>query len=351
MRNVKMVTGLVLIDAQASALNNAGIEPGRMAENKVIVKKVRKGREEYPYVSGQAFKRWWRDTIHQKYAWSVSPITREAKVAYTEANPIKYQEDDIFGYMLAPARGEEKGLVYRRIAPLKCTPLISLFGNVITDDFAVFARGPAEAEPVPYEQEFYSTILKGAFSLMISEVGLFSRGRAKDLPGESDAQEALKGKQKDRLSSTFTEAKSKQAIISPEEITLPENERKKRIKETLSALSDLSGGAKTTNYLTDVSPKFVIMAILGCANHIFMDTINIRDGKPFLDTDVLSEVAKDYKDKFLSPIFIGLRKGFLDEQEYNRVSQITKFVEISVNFGTPSEAISKLVEHIDKVNL
>jgi CRISPR-associated protein Cst2 len=162
MNNVVLVTGLILIDAPAAALNNAGIERGRIAENKVIVKKIRlRGREEYPYVSGQAFKRWWREALHENHDWKESPISREEKVAYTESNPIEYEEDDLFGYMLAPSKKEGKGLVYRRIAPLKCTPLISVFSNVITDDFGVFSRGPAEKEPVPFEQEFYSTILKG----------------------------------------------------------------------------------------------------------------------------------------------------------------------------------------------
>ena len=367
MKNAKMVTGLVLIDAPASALNNAGVPPELRDQNRMVVKKIRKGREEFPYVSGQAFKRWWRDTIHRKYDWTSSPIFREENIAYTMSNPIKYEEDDIFGYMLAPREKIEQlglvsGLAYRRVAPLKCTPLVSLFGNVITlDHFASFARGPAEAEPVPYEQEFYSTVLKGAFSLMLTEVGYFSRGRAKDLPAEDDAEQALKGKQKDqkaiqrfkseRLASIIAEANSKGATVNPQEIEMPVDERKRRVRETLLSLSDLTGGAKTANYLTDVSPKFIIAAAISCANHIFMDTINARDGKPTLNVDTLNEIVKDYKDNFLSPIFIGLRKGFVDEQEYNKVSQITKLEGISVSFGTPKGAISRLVNRIDEIDL
>lgn len=362
MKNIKMVTGLVLIDAPASALNNAGIEPGILVENKVIVKKIRKGREEYPYVSGQAFKRWWRDTIHQRYAWFPSPITREEKVAYTEANPIKYQEDDIFGYMLALARGEEKGLVYRRIAPLKCTPLISLFSNVITDDFAVFARGPAEAEPVPYEQEFYSTVLKGAFSLMLNEVGVFQQGKAKDLPHPEDVKEMRReGKREEafrqKVDAILESAKKEGANIDIQNalIILPQDVRKRRIKETLLALSNLTGGAKLANYLTDVSPKFIIAAIISCANHIFMDVINIKDGKPILDIDALGEVLADHRNNLLSPVFIGLRRGFFDDNQYNRISQISNLQieggQIPIVFGSPQKAINELTQYIDKIDL
>jgi len=348
MKDVKMVAGTVLIDAPASALNNAGIQPGRQAENRVIVKKIRKGHEAYPYVSGQAVKYWWRETIHQKFNWNESPITREAKVAYTEGNPIKYEEDDIFGYMVAPAREKEKGLVYRRIAPLKCTPLISLFSNVITDDFGVFARGPASAEPVPYEQEFYSTILKGAFSLMLSEVGVFLRGLGKDLLGESDVEQE---RFKEKANNLIGEANNIGAVVDSSRIVLPPEERMKRIKETLLSISELVGGAKTTNYLTDISPKFVITAVLNCANHIFMDVVTTQDGKPILDTGTLSEIVKDYKDEFLSPIYIGLRKGFFDDAEYDRISKLSEIdvgdgEKIKVEFGTPKDCIENLVKYI-----
>jgi CRISPR-associated protein Cst2 len=320
MNNVVLVTGLVLIDAPASALNNAGIERGRLAENKVVVKKIRlRGREEYPYVSGQAFKRWWRDTLHERFGWPSSPISREKKIAYTEANPIRYEEDDIFGYMLAPAKGTEKGLVYRRIAPLKCTPLISIFSNVITDDFGVFARGPAEKEPVPYEQEFYSTVLKGTFSLMASEVGIFQRGVSKDIPLDADVNEMKEEKRrepfKQKIEEMLKTANEKQASIKDIQIVLRPDERKKRLKETLQALAELTGGAKTSTYLTEISPKFIVTSVLNIANHIFMDCIKTTDGKVMLDIDVLKELVKDYEANFLSPIFIGLRKGFFEDSE------------------------------------
>lgn len=238
MKKTLMLTGMFLIDAPASALNNAGLEAGITAENRVIVKKIRVGRSEFPYVSGQAVKRWWRETIYRKFRWNLSPITREEKVAYTAANPIDYEEDDVFGYMLAPKAGEEKGLVYRRIAPLKCTPLISLFENVITTDFGVFSRGELQKEPVPFEQEFYSTILRGAFSMMLSEVGVFSRGRARDIPHESDEKYLKEKKSKSMFQMKLQEfqksiqTKKAQSVVveDVDQLILPMPERRKRAR-------------------------------------------------------------------------------------------------------------------------
>ena len=381
MKEVKMLTGLLLIDAPLSALNNARVERG-VYVNKVPVKKVKvRGGIEYPYVSGQAFKRWWRETIHDKFAWTPSQIYREEKIAYTEANPIKCEEDDIFGYMLAPEKKLEEigmvaGLAYRRVAPLKVTPLISLFPNVIgKPDFGVFTRGDeSQAEPVPYEQELYSTVLKGAFSLMLSEIGVFSMGRAKDLPKPTDVNEALRGKTfdnkakkqidkqvekfKQRVGDLQQQATKLKAEINEGAsfIKLSSEERKKRASETIRALAELGGGAKCSGYLTDVAPKFVILTCISCANHIFMDVVKPRNGDIVLDSQILTEVAQDYYHKFLSPIFIGLRKGFLVDAEYDKISSMKSITvegnkEIEVKFGTPRQALEEAAHFIEKMTL
>jgi CRISPR-associated protein Cst2 len=116
------VIGFVLIDAPHSALNNAGQDAGARTENAVVVKTIRKGREIYPYVSGQAWRYWWRAVLAEKFGWQLSPILREAKVAFTAANPFSYPDDDVFGYMRALKKNE--GGTLTRLSPLKCSPLI-----------------------------------------------------------------------------------------------------------------------------------------------------------------------------------------------------------------------------------
>src|SRR5258708_4132318 len=102
------VTGLFLIDAQAAALNNAGAIAGETEENTTGVKAIRtKSGGTYVYVSSQAYKYWLRATL-EKYIpdWQASPIFREKKIAYTDANPLTYWDDDLFGYMRAPSKKE-----------------------------------------------------------------------------------------------------------------------------------------------------------------------------------------------------------------------------------------------------
>jgi hypothetical protein len=75
--------------------------------------KYMRGRDgrEYPYVSSQCFKKYWRESLPD----ALSPIIREKDAggkdknqAYTSGNPIKYLDDDLFGYMIAGATEDEE---------------------------------------------------------------------------------------------------------------------------------------------------------------------------------------------------------------------------------------------------
>jgi len=301
----KTINGFMLVDAPWSALNNAGMDAGERTDNAVKVKVIRKGRDVYPYVSGQAVRYWWRDTLAKKFAWNLSPIERVAKVAYTSANPIEYDDDDMFGYMRAAKEEiEEKGkkkkvdVTVTRISPLKNSPLLSIYPQSPTDDFGVMAR-QKEGNPVPYEHEFYSTIFKGIFSVDIECAGKL--------------YEIDKTGYKNMSPKLVEKAKEKNLKHDENESfwEMPVDIRRKRIKDTILALPYLSGGAKLTEHLTDVSPKFLILAVIEGGNHIFMNVAD-ENGVNF---DALSQVIEDYKDIILSDIYIGKREGFLDEMD------------------------------------
>ena len=93
---MKTTQGFLLIDVDVAALNNAGNDPLTNLDNAVATKKIKKNRRDYPYVSGQAWRYWWRETLKSDFSWEMSPIIREKKIAFTEANPFKYPDDDIF---------------------------------------------------------------------------------------------------------------------------------------------------------------------------------------------------------------------------------------------------------------
>ena len=111
MENKIKVQGFYLIDVDVVALNNAGKNTLSNFDNGVATKSIIKNGRNYTYVSGQAVRFWWRDALQKNCGWSLSPVIREDKIAYTHADPIEYPDDDIFGYMRAASEEitDEKG--------------------------------------------------------------------------------------------------------------------------------------------------------------------------------------------------------------------------------------------------
>jgi hypothetical protein len=118
-----------------------------------------------------------RTTLEQRVPeWRASPIFREEKIAYTDANPIRYWDDDLFGYMRAPGKADTarksreqissledatpvKDTV-TRASPFRVSTLVSIAPVNPTSDFGVMSRH--EGNPVPHEHQFYRTTLKGS---------------------------------------------------------------------------------------------------------------------------------------------------------------------------------------------
>jgi|Deesub1362A_J573_1020465.scaffolds.fasta_scaffold03760_4 CRISPR-associated protein Cst2 len=311
---MRFAVGMVLVDAPHSALNMAGLGEGT-EQNKVVVKKFRRGRYEYPYVSAQAWRYWWRNTLEDHFGWVLSGLTKvEGKSqAYTAANPIEYPDDDIFGYMRALGNNQ----TVTRISPLKTTPLVSILPtlNSVSSDFGVFSR--QEGDPVPYEQQFYSTILKGAFSLDLDAVGKFSlvdrAGYRNIIKPEGKGKKAKESQ--DEYNRMLEAAERLGATIGESEWTLPSNIRKKRASDVIQALKYIYGGAKQTLFLTDVTPKFVVFAMFdGGINPFISDIIWEDRGEVKLDVVTLASRVNQYKD-ILNPkrIIIGKDGGFFSE--------------------------------------
>lgn len=335
---MKNIIGFMMVDAPHSALNNAGTDVGARTENTVAVKKIvkrgEKGYEVYPYVSAQAFRHWWRYTLEQRCGWNISPIERQKKIAFTAANPFKYDDDDVFGYMRA--QGKKEGGTLTRISPLKCSPLVSVCPATPVDDYGVMAR--QEGDPVPHEHQFYSTVLQGIFSLDVDRVGRFTMINQ---TGYLNITEKMKD-----------EWEKAGAKVVNGIVELPAENRVKRIKDTISVLPYLFGGAKQTLHLTDVTPKFLVLGMINGGNHPFMNIAESNKGIPGVNFGALKEVLYDYNDEFLGDVYIGKRKGFLDHLEKDMedfIAEIEKEGKFRyrVVYGSVNEAVEGFINQIN----
>jgi CRISPR-associated protein Cst2 len=294
------------------------------------VKAIRKGKKVYPYVSGQALRYWWRTTLEEKFNWNISPIERDRKIAFTSANPVEYDDDDVFGYMRALKKAE--GGTVTRLSVLKNSPLVSVAGQVPTDDFGVMARH--EGDPVPYEHEFYSTILKGIFSLDLDNIGVFYKSEKTGYKNMYSELEAI--------------AEKNGAEKVEDKWVMPAEVREKRAKDVLKVLPYLTGGAKQTSHLTDVSPKLLILAGIDGGNHLFMNLVREENGEALVDMAALEEAISDYSDILLTDIYIGRRKGFMEEFDDRFKALANKYTDSDkkVIYGSINEIVDSFVENI-----
>ena len=342
------IQGFMLIDVDVAALNNAGKDNSTSLENAVMTKKIRKNGKEYPYVSGQAWRYWWRESLTNNLNWIMSPVTREKKIAYTEANPIKYPDDDIFGYMRAAKimikdekTGKEKSenVTLTRVSPLKNSAMIAVSYNPIIQNWSSMTR--QEGDAVPYGKDEYSSIMKGMFSLDLEYAGTFTMQNRSGFMNlnESLREEALQnGTEIDDPILTNTDGKPVKLVRLNSDIRL------KRIKDTILALKYLTGGAKQATNMADVTPKLIILARFENGNHPFSHLAKEELGLPVFSTEALKEVLADYKNQFIGPVFIGKRKGFMDELDEQLQLLKKEFAFVSV--APINESIDEFVNSI-----
>ncbi len=301
----KVIQGFVLVDAWASALNNAGVQTSERTDNIVRTKVFWRAREAYPYVSGQAWRYWWRMTLAERKGWELSPIVREKKIAYTAADPFAYPDDDIFGYMRAPKSKKDSegkkisGQTVTRLSVLKNSPLISVGAHRPTADFGTFSR--LGDNPVPYEHEFYSTVLKGMFSLDVDSAGVFKQvasAGSQHLPDDFEVAPEFKDKC----------AKVDDRFVLNSDIRL------ERIRDVLEVIPHLAGGAMSARHLTRVAPSLIVLGAFSTGSHLFSHLGTQVNGLAALHIPALRQVLDDYEEDRLTKVYVGREEGFLDDQ-------------------------------------
>ena len=377
------ITGTFLIQAEGAFLNGAGLDTGE-DRNAVIPKTFADGRNRVPYVSSQAWRRWLRLTFQQENpqepaaelrALSFNARGNPDKLG-TDMDPIKFAEDDLFGYMraekgqgravkeseageedldaeadapedAAPVKGKkkqkgEKTKAVMRPSPFSSSILRSLRNNGWQGEDEGFVH-LQEGSPLPYKTKFYNTQLQGVFGLNYARLGVF-RNEGDRI--ELDA--ALVAKYLAENAITRGGEREIYEVIS--------NKRRDRATKILRALAVLRGGAKQAQFATDVSPKMIIMAGLNCGNLIFNDLFEERDGQPALKLDALKQTIEDYRSRIVTPVFIGIRDGYLlpsSERDVRSwidaaVTNGSGAMGFNVRLSSPINAVEGLIEQLNE---
>ena len=365
------IVGTFLIQAEGAFLNGGGIAKGEYG-NTTAPKTFVDFKDKVPYVSSQAWKRWLRNTFQEENPnlphAELKQIGTSAKGTTnkigTEMDPVKFPEDDIFGYMRAQEgqgktieedegeeqeieaetnqkeekkKKKEKTKSVMRPAPFAASILTSLrkSGWQGLDKAYVHLQ---EGTPQPYNTEFYNTQLQGIFGLNYSRLGVFRN--------EGDRIE---------LDEKYVEKYLKDGVINITKETsagkwyeLNNNQRKNRATAILKSLAVMRGGAKQAQFATDVTPKAIILAGLNCGNLIFNDLFEDNKEGPILKLKAFEEVIKDYKDRIATNVFIGIRDGYLSKNNEQEVKSWKgkKIEDIEVTVTSPVDAINQMVVNL-----
>lgn len=356
------IVGTFLIQAEGAFLNGAGLDDSGEDRNAVIPKTFQDGRNRVPYVSSQAWRRWLRETFKEEYpnepkaelkALSFNSKGNPDKIG-TEMDPIHFAEDDIFGYMRAEKgqgrvkdedeetgstetdaeeeapKGKQKGTKTKAVmrpSPFSSSILksIRVTGWQGEDEGFVHLK---EGSPLPYKTRFYNTQLQGVFGLNYDRLGMFRN--------EGDRIE---------LDEIFVSKYLKDGTLEKDEgreiYRVKNNQRRDRATMILRSLAVLRGGAKQAQFGTDVSPKAIILAGLNCGNLIFNDLFEEKDLQPTIKLETLKQIISDYQSRLVTPVFIGLRDGYLHPENEREVKAWAQ-ENTQVRLFSPLKAVEQL---------
>jgi CRISPR-associated protein Cst2 len=302
------LAGKMVLAVEAGAPNN-----GKGEETKAKIKHARIRGKTYPYISAQAARRWARDGMVELGALP-SPVERSSKAqgkaqkANTAADPVRYADDDLFGYMKAGAKKDDATTTLRD-SPFMLGTLMSVEPVHPTEDFGVMSRGVPE--PVLHGHEFYTADLAAPFLLDLPRIGTFTLptntgvGRPNYLSQEQAMQVA------DAAQAGAVPAKLRDQAA----IRLPIEERRRRAALLLESLAHLSGGAKQALHYGDRVPSLIMLVPFKGGINPLANCIDGGPGSTGLRVrgKVLLDELKAWEGEWEAPVRVGWRPGFRDE--------------------------------------
>ncbi len=351
----------------------------------------------HPYISGQALRRYIRDTMkdiildNESYkTFKISPEEtgqdRKSPII-TKGDPRNYFDDDLFGFMMAiknTSQRKDNTEKSKDQKKSKSKHLLTTNEQTIKNqNQQSLVKIPAELDNVDTTQinnvgkdEGGESTRKRTSPLRVSPAfGLFRLNSDRDL-GTRSAME-VKGSADAGGSIFETEITSnifRSSLLleldrvgvwkryettdrndwkndPKRRISLELSERKQRIKLLLESLKYLWGGGRQSRFLVDLVPTFIIYARTTQKFPLFLNCLNVHynnsnsDINYRINTELLQETINDYSD-VIQNIIVGIRKDMFTNSE----SDFTKMFN-NVSVFPPGKAITLMTTDIDKASI
>jgi len=284
--------------------------------NITTIKKI-KGydNEQYVYISGQALRRYIKETLYQMDQKLsnvdadgnpvIEGIIKDSKIVAKDSSEVisSVIDLDLFGYLLP----KDTSLYSRRWSPVKVTPAISLLPYAGEKDYLTRKQdtnGEGKSGNIVQVEIDTFNFMNGTIVIDTDTIGCLIN------EFNHEKKEVLIGKDRDN-----------------------------RINVLIDSIANLNGGAKQARLLNDFSFKFVVAIDQKYGNPFLQNSLEViaDENGVALKIDPIIEAIKDYKDSY-NEINIGIRKGvFSNEDEI-----IKRFKEININVLSVNDALNNL---------
>ena len=258
-------------------------------DNVTVIKKISDSKgNEYAYVSGQALRRYIKETLMQlgekitEVNEKGEPTFKDEKGKQVDLNKkLKdYKEKafkefvdlDLFGYMFPNGS--------RRWSPVKVSPLISVL--------------PYKGEMDYLTRKQKSTNDKKAGNIVQIEI---------------DTLNFMRGNIVINIEHIGNEVDEYTYEITP---ILSDNEKKQRIDKLLDSIKYLNGGAKQARNLENIAPQFVIITKQKTGLPFLLNALTV-DEEGNIDIETIKEALNNYE---YDEVVIGINKGIFKNEEY-----------------------------------
>lgn len=285
-----------------ASLNGSEGTGGNITEMKKIASA---NGEEFAYVSGQALRRYFKETLLQ-LGQRITEISEKGEPTFRDENG-KYidldkklkdvKEDafkkfidlDLFGYMF-PNGG-------RRWSPIKVTPLISILPYKGEYDYLTRKQKPKK------ENEKSGNIVQ-------IEIDTLNYMRSNIMINVSHI-----GNEVDEYTYDVKEILNKE-------------EKNDRLNIFLDAIKNFNGGAKQSRNLEDISPKFLVIAYQKTGNPFLLNSLDV-DVNGNINIENIKEALEENE---VEKITIGISKGIFSNEEeikesFENVTTISKALQ------------------------
>jgi len=268
---------------------------------------------EYAYVSGQALRRYLKETLMQLGA-KITEVNEKGEPTFKVDNKTvdldkklndykeiafkEYVDLDLFGYMF-PNGG-------RRWSPVKVSPLLSL---------------------LPYKGEYDYLTRKQKSS--------DDKKSGNIVQIEIDTLNFMRGNIVINLEHIGSEVDEYSYEITS---ILDNKEKNERLNLLLDAIKNFNGGAKQARNLEDIAPKFIVVSKQKTGNPFLLNILKVdEDGN--IDIDSLKEAIEDNE---VEDLTIGITKGIFANEDRVRA----EFEDVV----TVNKAIDKYKDYYNELN-